>query len=171
MIDDNATQELFLMSKISFMLFLCHNFIVKKCFISHLMVTKSNQSHINICTIVQSFPEQWSDAMWNMTWGARRDRQHWHRESSVWSAHNGHYYYQRYKGIRDYESPQQTQTPLRYIRHINLKFLIPAPHYRAPVVSGCRHWLSVKVRSSRRSHLPFLTTIRGDKRGEYYDSG
>ena len=32
------------------MLFLCHNFIVKKCFISHHdAVTKSNQSHINNC--------------------------------------------------------------------------------------------------------------------------
>lgn len=166
MIDDNATREMFLMSKINFMLFLCHNFIVKKCFISHLMVTKSNQSHINSCTIVP-----WAmigcDVKYDL--GARRSRQHWHRESSVWSAHNGHYYYQRYKGIRDYESLQQTQTPLWYIRHINLKFLIPAPHYRAPVVSGCRHWLSVKVRSSRRSHLPSLT--RGDKRGEYYDTG
>ena len=108
------------------MLFLCHNFIVKKCFNSHHdAVTKSNQSHINNCN--NRFSDQWSDAMWNMTCGrGGTDRQHGHghRESRVWWAllHNGHYY-RRYKGIRDYEWSLwhkhncTTHAPLWYIRH------------------------------------------------------
>ena len=137
MIDDNATREMFLMSKINLCSFYVTISLSRNVSSRIMVLTKSNQCHINSCN--NCFSDQWSDAMWNMTWGrGGTNRQHRHRESRVWWAmlHNGPYYYKRYKGIRDYEWSLRhkhnctTHAPLWY----KPEFLdLRPPSIRAPV--------------------------------------
>ena len=151
------------------MLFLCHNFIVKKCFISHLMVTKSNQSHITSCTIIP-----WAMIGCDVKYDLRGEEEPatltpGHRESCVWSAQAQWPLLppalQRNTRLRI--TATNTNTTLIYQAY-KPEILDPRPPLSGPGVSGCRHWLSVKVRSSRRSHLPSLTTVRDrEKRGDW----
>ena len=128
------------------MLFLCFNIIVKKCFISH-QSDKSNQSHINCY-----HPPQSNDRMDCEIWPGGEERPATQTVSCVRCTMgiiitSGTMEY----AITNHRNKHKHTTPM--FRHKPEILDLRPPSSGPGSVSGCRYWLSVKVRSSRRSHL------------------